>query len=239
MVNKKFAVTLVEILLTIGIIGVVATLTIPTLVRNMQDAQCRTALKKTYAIIANATNKMQYDYGGLPWTAVAKQDGTETTNMFNVYNSYLNFTQTEYIGCAAYTGPLFAPAYSNYKSTSASTVAMNVNSYHCTARGGMLNDGVSLFFQSLPGGLGSTINGNVVYVEIRVDVNGPNPPNMFGRDYFYLLVLKNTEGVLSVVPAGIQGSPGRRYDNCLYWGANPYGYDGGCTYYAINDLPMP
>ncbi len=44
------AFTLAEILITLGIIGVVATMTIPTLARNIQDVQYKTAYKKAFSV---------------------------------------------------------------------------------------------------------------------------------------------------------------------------------------------
>ena len=40
---KKNAFTLAEVLITLGIIGIVAAITIPTLINNVQDAQYKTA----------------------------------------------------------------------------------------------------------------------------------------------------------------------------------------------------
>ena len=52
MVGKnKFAFTLAEVLVTLGIIGVVAAITMPTLVANNREKQLITALKKNNALI--------------------------------------------------------------------------------------------------------------------------------------------------------------------------------------------
>ena len=56
---KKFkAFTLAEVLITLGIIGVVAALTLPTLIQNHQKQVYVTQLKKAYSTINNAYNKM-------------------------------------------------------------------------------------------------------------------------------------------------------------------------------------
>lgn len=47
--KRKNAFTLAEVLITIGIIGVVAAITIPTLVKNVQDYQYKVAYKKAYS----------------------------------------------------------------------------------------------------------------------------------------------------------------------------------------------
>ena len=65
---KKAAFTLAEVLITLGIIGVVAALTLPTLIQNHQKQAYVTGLKKAYANIQNAFAKMAYDEGVTDWS---------------------------------------------------------------------------------------------------------------------------------------------------------------------------
>lgn len=46
---RKKAFTLAEVLITLGVIGVVAAMTIPTLIQNTQNAEYKTAYKKAYS----------------------------------------------------------------------------------------------------------------------------------------------------------------------------------------------
>lgn len=52
--NKFKAFTLAEVLITLGIIGVVAALTVPTLMNNIQDRQYKSAYKKAYSALNQA-----------------------------------------------------------------------------------------------------------------------------------------------------------------------------------------
>lgn len=61
---KKKGFTLSEVLITLGIIGVIAAFTIPTLLKNIQDLQYKNAWKKTFSVYSNAIRKMAYDNGG-------------------------------------------------------------------------------------------------------------------------------------------------------------------------------
>lgn len=64
MVGKnKFAFTLAEVLVTLGIIGVVAAITMPTLVANNREKQLITALKKNNALIEQSLYMVQSKYG--------------------------------------------------------------------------------------------------------------------------------------------------------------------------------
>lgn len=60
---RKAAFTLAEVLITLGIIGVVAAITLPTINQNRQDNELITQTKKVYADINNAILLSQQDYG--------------------------------------------------------------------------------------------------------------------------------------------------------------------------------
>ena len=47
--SRKIAFTLAEVLITLGIIGVVAALTLPTVINNVHHKELETALKKQYS----------------------------------------------------------------------------------------------------------------------------------------------------------------------------------------------
>ena len=54
---KKAAFTLAEVLITLGIIGVVAAITLPSLISNYQDKQFKTAYKKAYSDISQVVQE--------------------------------------------------------------------------------------------------------------------------------------------------------------------------------------
>ena len=60
---KKIGFTLAEVLITLGIIGVVAALTIPTLIQNHRNQVVETRLKKFYSNINQAILLAELDYG--------------------------------------------------------------------------------------------------------------------------------------------------------------------------------
>ena len=59
--SNSSAFTLAEVLITLGIIGVVAAMTIPTLMKTFQDMQYKTAYKKAYSILSQAFMKATSD----------------------------------------------------------------------------------------------------------------------------------------------------------------------------------
>lgn len=61
--NRKHAFTLAEVLITLGIIGVVAALTLPALIQNHRNKELQTGLKKGYSILSQALELYQAQNG--------------------------------------------------------------------------------------------------------------------------------------------------------------------------------
>ncbi len=59
--KHQFGFTLAEVLFTITVIGVVAALTIPSLIQSVSNKQYETSLKKNYSVIANAYKALESD----------------------------------------------------------------------------------------------------------------------------------------------------------------------------------
>ena len=79
---KKNGFTLAEVLITLAIIGVVATLTLPALMTNTQEQQARTALKKGINTLTEAA-QMNSAIAGLTMVLLMKPQLT-TLNL-NLY----------------------------------------------------------------------------------------------------------------------------------------------------------
>ena len=65
MLNKRVAFTLAEVLITLGIIGVVAAMTIPNLVNTYKEKVRVSKVKKAYSVLANAYNLAKSEYGSI------------------------------------------------------------------------------------------------------------------------------------------------------------------------------
>ena len=57
--SRKIAFTLAEVLITLGIIGVVAAMTLPTVINNVHHKELETALKKQYSTLSQAILDIQ------------------------------------------------------------------------------------------------------------------------------------------------------------------------------------
>lgn len=59
--KRKLAFTLAEVLITLGIIGIVAAITIPQLINNYKAKRLRTQFLKSYSTIQQAFKEMEAD----------------------------------------------------------------------------------------------------------------------------------------------------------------------------------
>ena len=88
--KKRFGFTLAEVLITLGIIGVVAAMTIPTLIQNTNSIKFVTQFKKTISTLSQAGLMAQaqfdVDYAGL--SGASPTDGSCKTQ--NLGNNNLN-----------------------------------------------------------------------------------------------------------------------------------------------------
>lgn len=89
---KKNAFTLAEVLITLGIIGVVAALTLPSVVNNIKSRELHTSFKKCYSVLSQVVLKMREDMGDLDPLIIEQEfaDGGNAPIMKEKMRSYLN-----------------------------------------------------------------------------------------------------------------------------------------------------
>jgi prepilin-type N-terminal cleavage/methylation domain-containing protein len=115
---RKKAFTLAEVLITLGIIGVVAAMTMPTLLNSTQGAQYRTAYKKAMSVLSQAVvlNVALDDYDlSQTLTTGSLTDGT-SASVYNLFKNRMNVVSTnngQGWGTAA-NGAFGTAAESNY-----------------------------------------------------------------------------------------------------------------------------
>lgn len=174
--------TLAEVLITLGIIGVVAAMTIPTLMTNYQKKSTATQLKKTYATISNAVRLSEEENGELSgWEFEENGTSTKRIQVFDKYLApYLKVTKKEVNGSN----------FTYYKPNGqreASLAILGGKSALYT----MLS-GVELLVNSGDIQYNPPIIGKAQASCMIIDLNGHNTkPNRFGRDAFFACI--NTE----------------------------------------------
>ena len=94
--TKRFGFTLAEVLITLGIIGVVAAMTIPTLISNTNGAKFRSQFKKTLSTLnqAGLMAQAQYDFDYAGTTDACKAGASDHPDSDLTFCGILNGTLT-------------------------------------------------------------------------------------------------------------------------------------------------
>lgn len=184
--------TLAEILITVVIIGIIAALVIPSLIHNIQDQQYKTAWKKTFSDLSQATNRILLDNGG-----TLKGVFQNNNDLGNKYLAYLSYVKQ----CNG--GASFNICW--HDNTNTRTLDENTyNSYDFWGPSAILNNGSLLDFyldntyctNNTPGWNPPPSMCGIIWV----DINGFKGPNTFGKDIFVIWIQEN-----GIKPLGVQG----------------------------------
>lgn len=187
--KKKKAFTLAEVLITLGIIGVVAAITIPILMQNYQNQQYVVDLQKTYTTINQALIGIANDYGcpgDLACTGLFDPN-TSLQNFGDAVASYFKVGQN----CQLNTGQGCGPSSVKINFDGSGTPSTSGDSASDFYRFVTLNN-ISIRMQSGNNNCGSSFGTNsmsAVCGVAYIDVNGPQKgPNYYGRDIFYFYI---------------------------------------------------
>lgn len=171
------AFTLAEVLITLGIIGIVAAMTIPTLMNDVQDKQYKVALKKQYSALSQVYLSIANDNGG-SFSSAFTSCGAADTNAGNTCFKDVIKAKLQYAKeCDG------GSALGTCLSTQANTKTLDGNAANNwglsnTLAGLIFNDGTSLGIHFAGTGVNSGW--------LIIDVNGLKQPNTWGRDLFLI-----------------------------------------------------
>lgn len=183
--DKAF--TLAEVLVTLGIIGVVSALTIPSLISRHQKQTSITQLKTAYSILYNAFNMAVLDHGEIDnWSMLQEELGAKSSEEF--VKAYLQpyiknvevYHSDHLVNCKNIT-------YRNMDGSIARCNSVKGFCETCLSGGGGTN--MSQLHMA---------NGMIIvvltryneYAEIFIDTNGYKGPNTWGKDVFKLELRK-------------------------------------------------
>jgi len=194
MSTKKSAFTLAEVLITLGIIGVVAAMTIPTLVSNIAATKNRSKFKKTISTLNQAvkltSGKYDLDFAAATTVCTNPNENAETAFSFcGIFNSTItggtfypnaggirpsNANQIYYYN--TYTRRTIGDAryYAGYVLQDGTIVAINLDARQCLKNVGQeLTSDFLTQAKSYWYGGGAGLNNCSGFI----DVNGPELPN--------------------------------------------------------------
>ena len=168
--GRRIGFTLAEVLITLGIIGVVAALTLPSVVSKYNEHVTVNKLRQVYSILKQAESMAVNEYGDIKtWDFIDLKTnegiypGLNTLVFDKYYKPYLKTVKCNYSATIkAANGTPFITIEKWYK-------------YVCLPNG-------TVIYGNTLGNSGYT--GTIVYA----DLNGEKAPNVVGRDIFTFLI---------------------------------------------------
>ena len=206
--SKHKGFTLAEVLVTLGIIGVVAAMTMPSLIANHNEKQTVVQLKKVYATLSNAYVSVLNEYGAPADWGLPSRDNNESHDMFMAkFDNYLKYIKN----CGTTDNGCYTDKIYDLKGNPYTSDVLTVNSFKA-----ILADGSGFALRVWNE---NCVKDNDICAFFEVDVNGLKKPNRFGRDIFRFYVTPKT-----IIPYGSPIWPGNEdmnFDNrCLVGGAS-------------------
>lgn len=193
---RNFAFTLAEVLITLGIIGVVAALTLPSLIQNYKKKAALTGLQKGYSIIENAFKRAEAKHGSL-------KDWPEWDNAELIISKYLKPELNNAIEMGVAQDRFKAMCLS-----SSDKLLNSGNAYYFWLGGRVIIKSPFQVYKTASIQLadGSCIGINPILNfsgdsdykgYIFIDINGNAKPNIAGEDLFFFYI--NNKGIIRPV----------------------------------------
>ena len=186
---KNFGFTLAEVLITLAIIGVVAAMTLPTLIQNQQKRSLEVATQKFYSNMSQAVKKYMADEGvddlrNTPLAGDNYEDSSSTEAIASIQDFLTKYLKV--VGeCNYKTKECFAKKYNlwngNYNEYANFTENHSNDAWN-NERSYVLADGAVIRIgyygdQTYPGP-----------IDLYVDINGRKGPNRVGYDLWSMSI---------------------------------------------------
>lgn len=218
---KYVGFTLAEVLITLSIIGIVAAMTLPSVITNSRNKQLEAGLKKSYSVISQALEMYRAE-NGEPLKA------GESIKIKPILMKYL--LSVKDCGTGSFDPSACIPNY-GVDNENNSTVYKIFNGKRLMSLQEfddgqfVLNDGTLILLENMVGASSPLF--------ISVDVNGYNKnPNRLGQDLFMFQI--DNEGRL--LPMGVEGTKYYNQNGAYCSASSSNRMNGaGCTYNALND----
>ncbi|MBR1680712.1 type II secretion system protein [bacterium] len=186
----NFAFTLAETLIVMGIIGVVAALTLPNLNSSTGDKEKVAKVKKVYSNLNDAMGRAIAVYG--PFNEWFTNDNSRTTQVTRFASRMEEFLKVSKDCGTSGTGCFVsnATAHKNYSGNTVDATLTGTNYYRF-----ILADGTALLF-----GLTRESSETYTYPIIYIDIDGPNKGSGTSAKDIFAFVVNQTTG--EITPRG-------------------------------------
>jgi len=199
------AFTLAEILITLGIIGIVAAMTLPSVINKIEESVFTNQYKKLYSTLSNVVNKTNSDQDFI-FTYISA--GSWASNV-GVLWANLNIVKT----CTAAERCWTQDTVLGLNGDNINSSDWFFNSVK-TKSAKILADGTVI------SGLNPvTPDGSELYEQFLVDLNGKKGPNKLGRDIHELVIVDTLTTEPKLLPYySSDGSPSSTYSQTIVTG---------------------
>lgn len=191
-----------EVLITLGIIGVIAALTLPIFIAKYQERVYISKIRKAYYTLDQAVRRAVQEHGPVDYWYIDSGDdsflrGAQITQIILPYLDGVKSCKSE-DAWHDKRASCFAAEY-DYKNPNGGSAAIWPNKYLMF----MLKDGSSVSVNSQHTSTWCTGKADDYAIDcgtITVDITGPYGPNVAGKDYINFMITKT-----GVLPLGIKG----------------------------------
>lgn len=221
---QEKAFTLAEVLITLGIIGIIAVMVIPTIFANAQNAEYYNRFLKTYSTLINVSNSVLADYNGDLYNQF-----NSAGELMQAFASHLNVQKTCLTNSETNCWSL-ASKYTLSGGAQISSIA-SISATYANDPAMILADGTEIRFTAAAWtkacnfanqnySLTATTTAGASKIScdtLFADINGEKGPNRFGRDVFYFVVYRDrpilADGVRGT-QSWLNGGAGRYDTSC-------------------------
>lgn len=186
------AFTLAETLITLGIIGIVAAITLPTLIANYQKKVAVEKLKKVYTTFSQAMVQSQAENGNPAEWTVTTQNSSYEENL-----KYFEYYWKPYLKVIKVCKTMNECGYTKNYFLTLKNTPLDYAAQRNNVPGFIYGDGTYAYIR--PYSLNTTTLPELQM--LCVDLNGPKGPNIIGKDIFYfkINISKSTLGNMDPV----------------------------------------
>lgn len=214
----KKAFTLAEVLITLGIIGIVAALTMPALIAKHQEKVTVTRVQKFYSTLSQSFKMAVLEYGEPEnWSispSIFGDDGKLTQDSLEGADKFTEILIKNMKVISRCKKTESCDEYSVYNLNGNTLLSTDFTGRAVFADGSQIN---SVWVNSSDSLIG----------DISYDVNGKKGPNRVGEDIFFFNVMNN-----GIIPQGLEGTSRFFDENCKL--SSNYQYAGyGCTAWVV------
>lgn len=184
--EKKKAFTLAEVLVTLSIIGIIAAITLPTVINNYKKNETVVELKSAYTLISQAIVAAEEKNGDITYWDFSNMDKI----LYEYIAPYLKLKNFKAVGEYNYVHIMCDPG-SNFPSYKFLNGVGMGSPFKPESPSVQLPTGACIAINRLDTDSTSTL--------LFIDINGPQRrPNIVGKDLFMFYLVKNSKRIVPI-----------------------------------------